>query len=118
MFRLAVSSSPDRLAATIRTLRKHTDLSVAEIRARVADGGAVVEFHFHKGMEEIRRCRSFLREVEVAGGSVRVFEHVDGFGEHEESLAYLRNVMRRNIQIRRQVLDDIEREVAADGDEG
>ena len=118
MFRLAVSSPPDRLAAVVRALRTHTNLSLAEIRPRLAEGKAVAEFNFHKGVDEIRRCRSILQDLETAGASVRVFEFVDGFGEHEETLAYLRNVMRRNIQIRREVNDDIERELGTSGDAG
>lgn len=117
MFRLVVSSPPDRLAETIRTIRRHTDLAISEIRARLAAGKAIAEFHFWKGLEDIRRCRSFLRDLAIGGATVRVFEHVDGFGEHEESLTYLRNRMRHNIQIHREVREDIEREVAADSDD-
>jgi hypothetical protein len=114
MFRIAVSAFPDRLAATLRVIRAHADLSVTEARARVGDGRPVFEFQFDNGVDEVRRCRAVLRALQGAGAGVRVFGVDRGGAETEETLSFLRNAMRLSLQISRDLRDQDDREAAED----
>jgi hypothetical protein len=102
MFRIAVISGSQDATATIRVLRRHVALSVAELRERVLSGRSVAAFEL-VDLDEIRRCRALLHDLRGVGARVQVREEVDGAGEAEASLEYLRNVMRRNLQTRRQL---------------
>jgi len=110
MFRLAIVPPVDGIPATIKCVRRYTELPIREIRTRLADGIPIFEFAFHDIVREVRLCRSLLRDLDTIGAAVRVYERVEGWGEREESIQYLRNVMRRSIQIRKEVRDQMFRE--------
>jgi len=111
MFRITVIPRPDGVAATVRCLRAHFELPIGELRQRLADGRPVAEFSFRDPVPDVRRCRALLRAVADAGAQVR--DHVEGFGEREQSLEHLHNWMRTVIGIGRETRDQMFREAAA-----
>ena len=99
MMRIGVTSPTDGLAATIRCLRRYTDLPVAELRAKLADASPVVDFPFEGDVvTEVRRCRALLRDLDAIGATVRVWESIDG-NDDEVPRELLHNWMRSLIGI-------------------
>src|SRR3954470_14470026 len=94
MMRIGVIPAQNGLPATIQCLRRHTDLPVSELRARLADARPVIDFPF-KGdvVPEVRRCQALLRDLDATGATVRVWESVEGGDDEEVPREFLRNWM-------------------------
>jgi len=113
--RIGVIPPQNGLPATIQCLRRHTDLPVGELRARLVDARAVIDFAFERDVaSEVRRCRALLRDLDATGATVRVWESVEGSDDEEVPREFLHNWMRSLIGIAKDTRDDMHREAASD----
>ena len=118
MVRIAVIARPADVVATVRCLRAHVELPVAELRACVTDGRPVAAFSFADPVADVRRCRALLKAVAGVGAQVRVYASAPGFGEREETLEYLHNWLRNLIGINRATREQMFREAEAEAEAG
>jgi hypothetical protein len=115
MICISIIPRSDGVPDTIRCLRKHTELPVGEIRARLLDGRSIVDLPFDgDASADVRRCRSLLRDLDAVGATIRAWDTVDGRPDEELPRAYLRNWMRTVIGIARGTRADMDREAERD----
>ena len=102
-------------AAVLKLLRKHfPNQSLSELRAKVQ----AHDYVFLIGMEEYNSEHSMaklVREFDKAGIETELFEEhrhtlADSWQAEPMSREYLKNILQRNREITRQVLEDIELE--------
>lgn len=115
MMRIGVIPAAGAVPVTIQCLRRHTDMPVSELRAKLTQTSPFIDFRFeHDILAEVRRCRALLSDLDSIGAAVRVWESGNGVGEREVPREFLHNWMRTLIGIARDTRDDMDREAAAD----
>jgi hypothetical protein len=111
MIRIAVIPPIADLAGIIRCLRRHTALPIRVLRERLAGGLPVIDLPFDGDtVIQVRRCRSLLRDLDAVGAKLRIWELYNNGCEAEVTREFLRNLMRLQIDISKQVRRDMDRE--------